>query len=667
MNPPAEKAPLNTSLEEKNSQAAFAVGFFLSFPFVYLYSFVLIEAKYSVFLQLQPFRTGRPLTIPEETLFVLTFSLELLALLLGISTILWLIYRKLAPAGGRVAAWLIPISVVFVYFALITAQFRILRYFKDGLNLLLVRQLGGGDIWSALQFAANELAQLLPMLLLGLLAVSFLIFFWIRLGRRLTGYFGKAAWITPWLSPKRLIYFNLALFFSTFIIGFNLPVLNKNLGYSLAHHLYLFPWRYVTDFDLDGYGLIPQPIDQAPFNSAYHPYAAEIIGNGIDENGVGGDLASNLWNRSLTDWSVERLVPRNVLLIVLESARADLYRTRHRGEWVMPTLRGLPGEELTMIAHTAFTAPAVISIFNSALSRYESNPSLIDRFNSLGYRSGIFSAQNEGFGDQDLATGMGRADRFYDSRSESPDTRMYLSSSKIASAIPSQRVLSHFKEWLQSADSRPFFAYINLQELHYPYSPSTIANDLIDKPIPRYSISEKETNWLRATYYNAARSIDYALADLVGYLKQRELFDNTVILVVGDHGEELFDFGSLGHGTNINFEQNSPIGKLINSPWNPDKGNPIGLSEVSTLIHNALVKNEQDTLPLRGSVLTFLGTRKPIQIGLFTESGLTRYDFRKNTWIRQSDYGAEEEPMPPDMHLIHLWESYILSINTPHR
>ena len=47
------------------------------------------------------------------------------------------------------------------------------------------------------------------------------------------------------------------------------------------------------------------------------------------------------------------------------------------------------------------------------------------------------SAQNEGFGKQDVVTGMQRADYFFDARFVSAQKRMYVSSSAIALTIPS--------------------------------------------------------------------------------------------------------------------------------------------------------------------------------------------------------------------------------------
>ncbi len=649
--------------ERKINVANFTIAFIVSFLVIYFYTFALIEAKYSIFLHLQPFRTGRPLTMTESGLFMLLFSLELLVLLWGISALLWRLYTKITHRGQRYVAWMIPVFTGFIYFLFITIQFQVLRYFKDGVSMMLVRQLGGGDIWSAFHYVANELMQILPTLIAGMAIFGMILFFLPRISTGIFRYFMTAKWITPWLTLQRIILSNLTLLVLSFIVGFKFPVLDKNLSYSLAHHVYLSPWRVLTDFDFDSYGLLPRPIDHAPFDSKRHPYAREILANGIDENGVGGDLLKNIWPQRIDQiWNAKQLERRNVLLIVLESARADLYQAKYQGQWVMPALRSLPGKFLTIISHTAFSAPAITSIFNSSHSTLESKHSLIDQFNALGYRTAIFSAQNEGFGKQDKATGMNRAGHFFDARSVSAEKRMSMSSSAIAMTIPATEVLPPFKKWLQHDKSSPFFAYINLQEMHFPYSYKKIPTPLIDKPIPRYSISEKETEWLRASYYNAARVVDSAIANIIEFLKQQKQFDNTVILVVGDHGEELFEGGSLGHGTNITYQQNSPIGKLINSSWTNEDDSPVGLSEISKLIYNSLLKKKKDRLLLDGSAIAFLGVRKPLQIGLFTKEGLIKYDFRTATWSRQSTYSDAEEPAKPDMRLIHLWESYILSI-----
>src|SRR4029453_16728558 len=46
----------------------------------------------------------------------------------------------------------------------------------------------------------------------------------------------------------------------------------------------------VTDFDRDGFGIGGRLADPSPLSASVFPYAVDVPGNGIDEDGVGGDL-----------------------------------------------------------------------------------------------------------------------------------------------------------------------------------------------------------------------------------------------------------------------------------------------------------------------------------------------------------------------------------------
>jgi arylsulfatase A-like enzyme len=166
--------------------------------------------------------------------------------------------------------------------------------------------------------------------------------------------------------------------------------------------------------------------------------------------------------------------------------------------------------------------------------------------------------------------------------------------------------------------------------------------------------------WLRETYFNAARRADRGIAKVISSLDELHMRENTVILVVGDHGEELFDNGYLGHGVSLSFDSYQTVGKLVNSPWKAPAG-PIGMSDVSTLIHNSLVMQPDAALSVDPEVLCYVGyANRPQQIGLATAGGLVRYDFRNNTWAGQAHLGASMLPAAPTNHVIHVWESYVI-------
>ena len=96
-----------------------------------------------------------------------------------------------------------------------------------------------------------------------------------------------------------------------------------------------------TDFDLDGFGLVSVPRDAAPFDGRIHPGAIDWPDNGIDENSIGGDL------RMRGTFALEQFAPvrfeqkPDVVVIVLESFRADNITAEVNGKPVAPVLRRL--------------------------------------------------------------------------------------------------------------------------------------------------------------------------------------------------------------------------------------------------------------------------------------------------------------------------------------
>ena len=46
---------------------------------------------------------------------------------------------------------------------------------------------------------------------------------------------------------------------------------------------------------------------------------------------------------------------------------------------------------------------------------------------------------------------------------------------------------------------------------------------------------------VQATYWNAVAHADYWLGEVVARLKARGVWDDTILIVTGDHGEDLFE------------------------------------------------------------------------------------------------------------------------------
>jgi arylsulfatase A-like enzyme len=117
------------------------------------------------------------------------------------------------------------------------------------------------------------------------------------------------------------------------------------------------------------------------------------------------------------------------------------------------------------------------------------------------------------------------------------------------------------------------FLYVATAEPHLPWTPSEAAFAAeYAGPPSRFDpartaelssqvaagserLTADERAWLRALYDAEVRDADDALATVLEDLVELDIADRTAIVVVGDHGEELFERGSFGHGDALFQEQ----------------------------------------------------------------------------------------------------------------
>jgi hypothetical protein len=622
------------------------------------YNLLLIERKYSVVLGRGAF-LQHPLVGREKAIYVLLLAAEVTMLILTAAALLRGLLRRAAP--GRAWTGVAGFLAAAAYFVTITVQFDVYRYFKDGIDMGLARDLGGGDLGRALGFVRTEMVGLLPLVVGVLCAAAAWLWAWRRYGARISGGLGgsRLGWLA---SPRGVLLANVVLLLLPGVALALSDRLGRALGHVEAHRIYRIPLAYGTDFDGDGYGLMTRPFDQAAFDGTRYPYAADVPGNGIDENGIGGDLPRAATRTPMPPWDGARLARRNVLLVVLETARRDLLETAVDGEPVMPHLKSLPGQRMRAISHFGFTGPAICGILNGTVAQEESGTPLIDRFRALGYATGVFSGQPEDFAGIAQQTGMDRADVRWDAARLPKERRLYTGTDLTALVMPGDLVVEKFEEWTRTLGQRPFFVYLNIQEMHFPYASNGIPVTLKGRTIPRDEITAGNREWLQRTYWNAARRVDTVLKGAIDALRARGIFEDTILLVVGDHGEELFDHGYLGHGVDVTHEQNETLLKLVNGSIEPPAG-PIGLCDIGRVLHDALLLDPAARVPITGPVLAMVGgPRTPRQIGLFDQHGLRKYDFIKGVWTREAGPGAPPLPMDPDPAVIHAWESYVLGL-----
>lgn len=499
-----------------------------------------------------------------------------------------LVWKLCAWCNRRTGGWPVPFHFAFAYIgislAALNAQYQLHSYFSDAVDFALIKQLGGGSIKDALLFGKNEIAM-------GLAALAvFLLAWWVvwRLCKRLlgppeanAGGGPRARWVAlAWVGFLAL----LAL----------IPRSGGDAAQGLDHMLV---WHgagdlaaLATDFDRDGYGLFGPRIDSHPFDARRHPLALDVPGNGIDEDGYAGDLKLVPVPSPRPETQVPADGP-NVVLVVMESTRADALGKRIDGRLVAPNLTAIAAQGAGIVpsySHVAFTTASLKSIFSGQLAPRPGDPSLFTELKKSGYGIAVFSGQPEDFGDISETVGMRRnADIFIDA-AKLKDQRAFNFAAQGSLLIDEGVLLDQFDRHYGRREDwrRPQFIYMNFQSPHFPYDHPGVPQRFARPPIPRAEISAAHRAWLEKTYWNAVAHADDALGALVSRLKRLGVWDDTILLVTGDHGEALFEDGFLGHGHIVNERQFATF-LAVNRPL-PGLRAPIAISDYRGIVLDLL-------------------------------------------------------------------------------
>lgn len=92
----------------------------------------------------------------------------------------------------------------------------------------------------------------------------------------------------------------------------------------------------------------------------------------------------------------------------------------------------------------------------------------------------------------------------------------------------------------------------------------------IGHPTSSYRMSEDTIRTLRHGYYASVSYVDALIGDLTSHMKELGIYDNTIIVVWGDHGWKLGDHNSWGKMTNYNIDLKVPV--IIRSPDQKSRG-----------------------------------------------------------------------------------------------
>ncbi len=243
----------------------------------------------------------------------------------------------------------------------------------------------------------------------------------------------------------------------------------------------------------------------------------------------------------------------NVLVLLLESFRADafgpevtprMWRFAQGAQWYPHHRSGGNG--------TWFGA---FSLFYGLHGAYAERfleagrgPLIFDRARDLGYELRVIAAQT-------LSSPPLRATVFANVPRQNVEDAL-------PGATPDERdaeLADRARHFLAGRDrARPFFLTLFFDSTHMPYSfppsaapyrpfPQQLVFRELDEPQPKAPI------WNR--YRNAARWVDGRVGEVLDELDRRGLADDTVVVLVADHGEAFWEHGRFGHNSAFDREQ----------------------------------------------------------------------------------------------------------------
>lgn len=277
----------------------------------------------------------------------------------------------------------------------------------------------------------------------------------------------------------------------------------------------------------------------------------------------------------------------NVLLIVLDTARRESFSLYQYGRDTTPLLRSWSQKGIlysNAICTSSWTLPSHASMFTGRWC-FEHRASFLDPLD--GYyptlaealeRQGYLTAGFVGnIGNCGSHTGLGRGFQHY--QDYLATEQLYL---RISSALgflyksddtplsrTAENVSDEFFDWLSSSDpNRPFFAFINFLDPHFPYKVVDPAFDIYS-PQPAQIRSHFRDLWEEATfrydniadpleldvaidtYDGSIAYLDYQVDRLLTNLQAQGKLDNTLVIITSDHGEHFGEHGCFWHGTSL--------------------------------------------------------------------------------------------------------------------
>jgi arylsulfatase A-like enzyme len=155
-------------------------------------------------------------------------------------------------------------------------------------------------------------------------------------------------------------------------------------------------------------------------------------------------------------------------------------------------------------------------------------------------------------------------------------------------------------KWINEIKEKYFFLFLNYFDPHHPYlPPKNFAGVFLPEIITKRASKKTTIETTIARYDAEILYMDYHIGKFLEQLKAYGLYDNTMIVVVSDHGEMFGKHGKVGHGDYL-YQELIHVPLFVKYPFSevsPKQTNvPIQINDIFAVILNRLgIEIPQDT------------------------------------------------------------------------
>lgn len=285
--------------------------------------------------------------------------------------------------------------------------------------------------------------------------------------------------------------------------------------------------------------------------------------------------------------------PPNIVWLAVESLRFDMLDPK-----IMPNLWDLSEKSLRLEQHYSggnVTQMGIFAMFYGLYGNYffpmqaaRRQPVLMEVLQQENYQFGLYTSTNFIYPPfvETVFANMNPADMH-----------------PLGEGAPAwKRDEQNIGEVLKFIDGRdrqrPFMSYMFFESPHanYNFPPeSVIARPYLEDFNYLTADMAAQMGPIKNRYINAAHFVDQQIGRVVAGLRERNLLDNTVIIVLGDHGEEFMErSGRWGHAAEFNRYQTSTVAVMA-VPGQPPR----------------VIKGISSHLDIPATLLPLLGVRNP--------------------------------------------------------